>query len=297
MKGRWTLWRLSRWQLPRRWRSGNLVVGALLVGAVGIAAVIGPWCSARDPLAQDVDRLLGADGTPVGPGARSGHWLGADSLGRDELTRLLHGGRVSLAVAMTATAIAVLLGLLVGLVCGYFGGWVDQVAMRSVDVLLSIPFLLIAMAIHRVVDSPSLGSLCLLLGGLSWTTMARVIRTKTMQVRQLEYVQAARALGMSSARILWRHVLPNVLSPALVIATTLVAQMILVESAMSYLGLGIKPPEASWGSMLREGQELLAYAPRLVLYPGALIVAAVFGFNLLGEGLRQSIDPDGERRE
>ena len=181
--------------------------------------------------------------------------------------------------------------LVVGIIAGYFGGTVDSVAMRSVDVLLSVPFLLIAIAINRLVNNPALWTLYLLLGLLSWTTLARVTRAKTQQVRELDYVQAARALGMSQPRILLRHVLPNVLAPAIVIGTTMVAQMIIVESTMSFLGLGVKPPQSSWGSMLQQAQDLFTHAPRLVVYPGAMIVATVFGFNLLGEGLRDALDP------
>lgn len=270
----------------------RIVVGAFLAFATVFLAAVGPVLAPHDPSAQHVDRLLRHDGTPVGPQRLPSFFLGGDSLGRDEWSRLLHGGRASMQVALAATALAVLIGVSIGLACGYLGGWLDVLLMRSVDILLSLPFLLIAMAIHRVVDDPGLGGLCLLLGLLSWTTLARVVRSKTMQVSSLEYVQAARVLGASTPRILFRHILPNVMGPALVMTTTLVAQMILVESAMSYLGLGVKPPQASWGSMLREGQELLAYAPRLVFYPGGMIVIAVFGFHLLGEGLRDALDDD-----
>lgn len=280
---------------PRAWRrfrkNKGALVGAVLVAVVTGLALAGPLLAPHDPNEQRRELLLRDDGTPVAPGEVEGYPLGSDTVGRDELSRLLHGGMISMQVAFMATLIAVLLGLTVGVTSGYFGGLTDSIAMRTVDIVLSIPFLLIAVTILQVVENPSLTSLYVLLGFLSWTTLARITRAKVMQVRELEYVQAARALGAGVPRILLRHVLPNVIGPAIVIATTLVAQMILVESAMSYLGLGVPPPDASWGSMLREGEEMLALAPRLMLYPSALIVMAVFGFNLLGEGLRDALDP------
>lgn len=261
-------------------------IGAVLVLFVVLLATLGPFFAPHDPAALLPEGLL-PDGSPAPPGVL---WLGADTLGRDELSRLLHGGRLSLGVSLLATSIAVTLGLLVGVVSGARGGWLDSLAMQAADVLSSLPFLLIAITLERSMGEPSPWSLAVLLGCLSWTTLARVTRTKTQQVRELDYVLAARALGFSEARILARHVLPNVLGPAIVLGTTLVAQMILVESAMSFLGVGVQPPASTWGSMLRDGQDVLSVAPRLALYPGTLIVITVFGFNLLGEGLRDALD-------
>jgi len=280
---------------PRAWRrfrkNKGAITGFVLVVFVTLTAFTGPLFMPHDPDTQFRDTLLHDDGTPKAPGDVEGHPLGSDSIGRDLLSRLLDGGMVSMQVAFVATGLAVFIGLLVGVATGYFGGPIDFSAMRLVDVLLSLPFLLIAIAIKRVIDDPSLWTLYVLLGLLLWTTLARVTRAKTMQVRELEFVQAARALGMSHVRILLRHVLPNVLGPAIVIGTTLVAHVIIIESAMSFLGIGVEPPQASWGSMLREGQDMLSHAPRLVLFPGLLIMATVFGFNLLGEGLRDALDP------
>jgi ABC-type dipeptide/oligopeptide/nickel transport system permease subunit len=246
----------------RRFRKNRgATAGLILVVLVSGTALLGPWLAPHDPEEQNLEELLHDNGLPYGPGEAPGHLLGADTMGRDELSRLLYGGAV------------------------------DAVSMRFVDVLLSLPFLLIVIAIQRVIDTPDLWVLFLILGCLSWTTLARVTRAKTMQVRELEYVQAARALGMGHGRIVLRHVLPNVLGPAIVIGTTLVAQMIIAESAMSFLGFGVQAPQASWGSMLREGQQYLSHAPRLVLFSGLLIMATVFGFNLLGEGLRDAFDP------
>lgn len=273
----------------RRFRKNKgAIAGGVLVALVVLVSFVGPLFAPYDPDFIH-DAGLRADGTPVGPGGA--FLLGADNIGRDELSRLLYGGRVSLAVALGAVVIAGLLGFTAGVVSGYFRGLVDTGVVQLVNFVLSLPFLLVAIAVNRVIDDPSLFWLCLLLGLLSWTTLARVTRAKTLQVRELAYIEAARALGMSHARIVLRHVVPNVLGPAIVIATTLVAQMIVAESAMSFLGLGVKPPTASWGTMLRDGQEYLGADPRLLLLPGALVVMTVFGFNLLGEGLRDALDP------
>lgn len=274
----------------RRFRKNKgAVFGAGLVVLVLSSAFAGPMVAPHDPNEQHADGLIRPDGLPVTSSDKFP--LGTDPIGRDELSRLLHGGRVSMLVALGATLIAVFMGMLVGVLSGFIGGAVDTFSMRSVDILLSLPFLLIAIALNRVIDDPALWVLCMVLGLLSWTTLARVVRAKTMQTRELEYVQAARALGMNPVRIVLRHVVPNVMGPAIVLGTTLVAQMIIVESAMSYLGLGVQPPQASWGSMLYDGQQMMTYAPRLVVLPGLFIVATVFGFNLVGEGLRDAFDP------
>ena len=276
----------------RRFRNNRgALAGAVLVGLVSLMALIGPLFSPHAPEEQ-FPRGLTEQGLPRVPGA-AGFLLGTDTLGRDELSRLLHGGMVSMQVAVFATALSLLLGMSVGVLSGYFGGVFDRICMRAVDVLLSLPFLLIAIAVNRAVANPNLGSLYLLLGALSWPALARITRAKVMQVRALDYVAAVNALGARTARILLRHVLPNVLGPAVVIGTTMVADMIMAESAMSFLGLGVQPPQASWGSMLYEGRDALAYAPHLLLAPGILIALTVFGFNLLGEGLRDALDPKG----
>lgn len=277
---------------PRAWRrfrrNKGAVAGGALVVLVLLFSFVGPIFAPHDPDLIHESALL-ENGLPVG--LDGPFLLGADNLGRDELSRLLYGGRVSLAVALGAVLIAGVLGFGAGLAAGYAGGFTDTAVVQLVNFVLSLPFLLVAIALNRVIDDPSLFTLCLLLGALSWTTLARVTRAKTMQVRELQYIEAARALGMTHLRIVLRHVVPNVIGPAIVIVTTLVAQMIIAESAMSFLGLGVKPPTASWGSMLRDGQEYLGQDPRLLLLPGALIVMTVFGFNLLGEGLRDALDP------
>ena len=276
----------------RRFRRNKGALGGLvLVVAVTAVGLVGPWFAPYDPVEQFTDTLLLYNGLPAGPGAQPGHWLGGDILARDELSRLLSGARVSMLVAYLATALAVLIGVTLGLVSGYVGGRVDTLLMRLVDVVLSMPFLLIAIVMQRVWDAPGIWTICVVLGVLSWTTLARVTRAKTMEARELDYIQAARALGLRHFRILARHVLPNVIGPIIAIATILVARMIIAESALSFLGLGIRPPTASWGSMLNDSQSLLLGVPRLTLYPAVLISMAVFGFNLFGEGLRDAFDP------
>jgi ABC-type dipeptide/oligopeptide/nickel transport system permease subunit len=275
----------------RRFRKNRgALAGAALVLAVTCTALLGPLFAPHGPNEQFASGLS-QQGLPRVPG--DSYVLGTDTLGRDELSRLLHGGLVSMQVAFFATGLSLLLGLSVGIVAGYFGGWLDTFCMRAVDVLLSLPFLLIAIAVNRAVANPSLWSLYVLLGSLSWPGLARVTRAKVLQVRALDYVAAAQALGAVTRRVLLHHVFPNVLGPAIIIGTTMVADMIVAESAMSFLGLGVQPPQASWGSMLYEGRDALAYAPHLLIAPGVLIAMTVFGFNLLGEGLRDALDPKG----
>lgn len=277
----------SRWFRSFRTNRGA-IVGVVLVTSTIVLAFAGPHFAPHLPTEQFAEGL-DAFGIPRSPGAS--YWLGTDGLGRDELSRLLHGGRISMQVALLATAIALSLGLAIGVLAGYVGGVLDSIAMRAVDALLSLPFLLVAIAVHRTVAKPGIFTLYLLLGCFSWPALARVTRAKVMQVRELEYVVAARALGARNTRILLRHVVPNVIGPAVVLGTSMVADMIIVESAMSFLGLGVQPPQASWGSMLYESRELMPYAPHLLISPAAMIVLTVFGFNLLGEGLRDALDP------
>jgi ABC-type dipeptide/oligopeptide/nickel transport system permease subunit len=272
-------------------RNKGALAGLVLVVAVTVLGIAGPWFAPHDPVEQFTDVLLLGNGLPAGPGVSPDHPLGGDVLGRDELSRLLSGARVSMLVAYLATALAVLIGVTLGLVSGYVGGRVDSALMRLVDVVLSMPFLLLAIVMQRVFDAPGIWTICIVLGVLSWTTLARVTRAKTMEARELDYIQAARALGLKHVRIVARHVLPNVIGPIIAIATIMVARMIIAESALSFLGLGVRPPTASWGSMLNDSQSLLLGVPRLALYPAVLISMAVFGFNLFGEGLRDAFDP------
>jgi len=263
-------------------------VGGVLVALVLLVAVFGPFLAPMDPAAQDIAAGLSANGAPIGPSAA--HLLGTDPLGRDILSRLLVGARISMLVGVLATTIALSIGLVVGLVAGYFRGIVDTIAMRAVDVLMSFPFLLLCIALVAVRE-PGIDNVLMVLGLLGWTTMARVVRGKVLSEREKEYVQAARALGLGHTRIIFRHILPNVVGPVMVLATLGVAATILAESVLSYLGLGVPPPTPSWGSMISEGQAWYRLAPRLIFVPGICILITVLGFNLLGEGLRDVLDP------
>jgi len=275
--------------LARFRRNKGALVGLAIVVAMVALSLLAPLLAPHDPNASYKSRTLTAEGVPVGP---SGEFpLGADSVGRCELSRLLHGGRVSLAVAFAATAIVVVVGTAVGIVAGYAGGLVDAGLMRGVDALMSFPFLLVVMALNRILHRPGLWVVFLVLGLLSWLSLARLVRARTLQLRELEFVFAARALGASPWRVVTRHIFPNLASLVVVVATTLVAQMIVAESVLSYLGVGVTPPAASWGSMLQEGESLTRAVPRLTLAPGLAILVTVVGFNLLGEGLRDALDP------
>ncbi|MEZ4410769.1 MAG: ABC transporter permease [Polyangiales bacterium] len=270
-------------------RNRGAFAGAVIVALAVVLAVFAPVLAPHDPNLPFRGRTLTDQGVPIGPTREFP--LGADAVGRCELSRLLYGARVSLSVAFAATTIVIVLGTAVGVVAGYFGGWPDLALMRAVDALLSFPFLLVVMTLNRVIQKPDLWVVFVVLGGLSWPSMSRQVRAKVLQLRELDFVTAARALGASHARVITRHVLPNLVSIVVVISTTLVAEMIVAESALSYLGVGVVPPNASWGSMLHQSESLTRAVPRLTLAPGLAILVTVVGFNLLGEGLRDAFDP------
>lgn len=267
--------------------------GAGLVVLLVLFAVIGPMVSGHDPNLSDFTGGRDPSGSIAGPGGR--HLLGVDPLLRDSFSRLAHGARISLLVAFFATTLSIVVGAAVGLASGYAEGTLaqslDTVLMRAVDVGLSFPYLLLVMAIGAAVGETTIVTILMVLGLTSWFGTARIIRSKTIQVRHLDFIMASRALGQSTPAILLRHILPNVAGPLIVIASASVAQMIIAESVLSYLQVGLPPPTATWGRMLLEGQRFYTVAPRLVLAPGVLIFLAVLGFNLLGEGLRDALDP------
>jgi len=270
-------------------RNKGALVGAITVLVIALLSLFAPLIAPHDPNTPFKDRTLTTAGVPIGP--QADFPLGADPLGRCELSRLLYGGRVSLSVALAATLLLAVVGTTIGVTAGYFGGFIDTALMRVVDVLLSFPFLLVCMAINKIVARPGIWVLFLVLGFLSWTGLARQVRARTMQLRSLEFVVAARALGASHGRIIVRHILPNVLSLVVVLCTTIIAEMIIVESVLSFLGVGVVPPTSSWGSMLQESDPLLRTVPRLLVIPGLAITITVVAFNLLGEGLRDALDP------
>jgi ABC-type dipeptide/oligopeptide/nickel transport system permease subunit len=249
-----------------------------------LLALLAPVVARHDPLAIDLVNQL------QGPSAA--HWLGTDIQGRDVWARLVYGSRVSLSAGVISQAIALALGLTLGLLAGYRGGWIDEVVMRLADVTLAFPTLLLLIAMAAALQ-PSLGIVFLTIGIVGWAGMARLVRGQVLVVRQLEFVQASRALGARDVRVVLQHVLPSVIAPVLIAATLGVAAAIMAESALSFLGLGVQPPTPSWGSMIADGRDLnqLRHAPWTSVAPGFAIGAAVLGFNLLGDALRDALDP------
>ena len=256
--------------------------GSILILLLLITALTAQWVSPYDPIQQTLqDRLL--------PPSFQ-HWMGTDQFGRDVLSRLLYGSRVSLAVGFVAVSIYIFIGTLVGSLAGFYGGWVDGVLMRFVDIMLSVPtFFLILMVIAFV--GPNILNVMVIIGLTSWTDVARLVRGEILSLKEREFIQAARLIGASDSRIILRHLLPNAMGPILVVATLGVGGAILIESSLSFLGLGVQPPTASWGNMLLEGKEHLTDAWWLVVFPGMAVFFTVLGFNLIGEGLRDLMDP------
>lgn len=259
-----------------------LLAGLVIVLGMSLLALLAPWIAPCDPMAFDLDAVL------MPP--CSTHWLGTDALGRDVLSRLLYGARVSLWVGFVAVGISVAVGMLLGLLAGYFGGWIDEIIMRGVDVMLCFPSFFLILSVIAFLDS-SLVNIMAVIGLTSWMGVARLVRAETLSLRERDFIAASRLAGAGPARILVIHILPNALAPVLVSATLGVAGAILVESSLSFLGLGVQPPHPSWGNMLMEGKATLEIAPWLSLYPGLAILVTVLGYNLLGESLRDLLDP------
>ncbi len=259
--------------------SASAIVIILLV----LLATLAPWVAPRDPLYIDMAYKFAAPG-------QAGFLLGADELGRDVLSRLLHAGRVSLAVGLLTALIAVIVGSVLGALAGYYGGTIDAIIMRLVDVLLSMPtiFLLLALAAFL---KPTVFTITLIIGLNSWMSVARMVRGQILSIKQQEFIMAARAMGSNDRRLIFRELLPNAMAPVLVAATLNVATAVLLESSLSYLGYGIQPPTASWGNMLNNAQTYVLYAPWVAIYPGIMITLTVLSFNFAGDGLRDALDP------
>lgn len=258
----------------------SLLAGTGIVALILIAATAGPSAVGADPLAIDLSLSL----APPGPG----HWLGCDSLGRDMLARMVWGARLSLAVSISVVTFSLVAGSLIGGAAALAGGRTDGLVMRAVDIVLAFPGFLLAIALAAILG-PGLIDLVFALTAMGWTGYSRLVRGQVLSLREREYVQAARALGAGEVRLLWRHLLPGLAGPLAVQATFGVSGIIVAEAALSFLGLGARPPTPSWGNMLEAGRQFLLVAPYLTTVPGAAIGLSVLGFNLLGDGLAQAL--------
>ncbi|MFM1919809.1 MAG: hypothetical protein RLZZ303_1443 [Candidatus Hydrogenedentota bacterium] len=274
-----SLW-MDAW---RRLRKNRLAVaGAILLTVVVVLSLAGPWFSPYS--FEDQDTALGA-ASPSGA-----HWLGTDPLGRDLLTRILYGGRISLLVGVAATSVSLLIGVLYGALAGFAGGRVDAVMMRVVDVLYALPFTIFVI-ILMVFFGRNFILLFLAIGAVEWLTMARIVRSQVLTIREKEYIEAAQVLGLSRRRIILRHILPNTLGPVIVYVTLTIPQVMLVEAFLSFLGLGVQPPMSSWGILIREGVETMEEFPWLLVFPSIALSLTLFSLNFLGDGLRDALDP------
>lgn len=264
-------------------RNRLALASAVVVLALVLMAIFAPWIARHDPLYIDMDHKFARPG-------QAGFLLGADELGRDVFSRLLHAGRVSLAVGLMTALIAVVIGSVLGALAAYYTGAIDSVIMRLTDVLLSIPTIFLLLALSAFLK-PTITTIILIIGLNSWMSVARLVRGQILSIKQQEFILAARALGANDRRLIFQQLLPNALAPVLVAATLSVATAILTESSLSYLGYGIQPPTASWGNMLNNAQAYVLYAPWVAVYPGVMITLTVLGFNFAGDGLRDALDP------
>jgi peptide/nickel transport system permease protein len=275
----------------RLWKSMRqfpmLYLGGTIVAFLVFVAVFAPVLAPHNYLTQYSSGLT-ASGEPTAP--NSFFPWGADDLGRDELSRIIYGARVSLMVGVFSAFISFVIGTFIGLVSGYFGGFIDSVLMRLTDAILSIPFLLFTMALVAVLK-PSLTNIFIAIGVQGWGIQARVTRGQVLSLKEYEYVQAERALGASTWRILFRVILPNILGPVMVITTLNIGFNMLAEAGLSVLGIGVQPPTPSWGNMIQEGLQTFTFAPWMMYAPGLALLVAVVGFNILGDGLRDILDP------
>lgn len=263
-------------------------IGAVLLAAFLVLAIAGPWIAPWDPSYQDLDRIL--------EGPSVAHWLGTDENGVDLLSEMLHGARVALYISVAVVFGSALIGVVIGLASGYYRGWVDELIMRVVDVFLAFPGILLNIAVVAAVARPGIGVLIFALVINGWVGYARIARGQVLSLRELEYVAAARSIGAGGARIMFRHILPNLMSPVLVQMTFGFGTVILTEASLSFLGLG---PQLNytWGALLDQGTTFIWHTQRVVFVPGIAIMAVVLGSNLLGDGLRDRFDPRRERGE
>ncbi len=258
------------------------VIGAAVVLSLLTISLLAPFLSPYDPTTIDVYNVLSPPG--------KAHWLGTDELGRDLLSRIIWGSRVSLKVGFIAVGIAIMIGILVGSAAGFYGGKVDAVLMRFVDIMLAFPTFFLILAVIAILE-PNIYTIMAVIGVTGWMDVARLVRAEFLSLKERDFVDAGRAIGISNARLIFRHILPNALSPVFVAATFGVAGAILTESGLSFLGLGVQPPDPSWGNILTSGKDNIEIAWWLSLYPGLAILITVLSYNLVGEGLRDALDP------
>lgn len=273
-----SLWQDAWWRLRR---NSLAVLSACLLLVMALACIAGPWLSPYGYEEQNL--LLGA----APPSAI--HWLGTDGFGRDLLTRILYGGRISLMVGLIATSVALCIGVTWGAVAGYCGGRIDAVLMRIVDILYALPFMIFVVLL-MVVFGRNLLLLFFALGAVEWLTMARIMRGQVQALTQQEFVEAALSLGLSQRVILFRHLVPNALGPLIVYTTLTIPSVMLLEAFISFIGLGIQPPQSSWGSLIADGVETMEEYPWLLIYPGLALSVTLFALNFLGDGLRDALD-------
>lgn len=259
-----------------------LLIGGIIVLTVTLLAILAPWIAPYDPTEIDVSVIL------MPPSWQ--HWCGTDTLGRDIFSRMLYGARVSLAVGFVAVGISLVIGLLLGAISGYAGGRTDSIIMRITDMVLCFPTFFLILAVIAFLE-PSIWNIMIVIGLTSWMGVARLVRAEFLSLRQREYILAARSLGISPVRIMWRYMLPNAMGPILVSTVLGIAGAVLVESGLSFLGLGVQPPDPSWGNILTDGKDNIQIAWWLSMFPGLAILITVLGYNLLGEGLRDYFDP------
>jgi peptide/nickel transport system permease protein len=274
--------------LRKMWQLRMGVLGGLILLVLVIMAIFAPYVATHDPFEQDILARLKTPGFVKG--GAWGHLLGTDQLGRDMFSRIVYGSRISLMVGVSAVAVSVVIGVLLGLLAGYIGGWVDAMVDFSVNAMLAFPFILLAMTLVIVLGA-SMQNIILALGLSGWTIFARVTRIETMKLREQEFVLAAVSQGLSHRRIILKHILSNLMAPILVIATVEIARAIIRETFLSFLGLGIQPPTPSWGLMLAEGRDYMLTLWWLAALPGMAIFLAALGINLLGDALRDLLDP------
>jgi oligopeptide transport system permease protein len=262
-------------------RNHLAVFGGVVLIVLTLLCAAGPWFMGNDYQSQDL--RLGA----VPPSAA--HWLGTDTLGRDLLSRLLYGGRISLLVGFIATVVALVIGVTYGAIAGFFGGKLDSVMMRIVDILYALPFTIFVILL-MVLFGRNIWLLFFAIGAVEWLTMSRIVRSQIMSIKRMEYIEAARSLGFGRRRIIFRHMIPNILGPIIVYTTLTIPAVMLLEAFLSFLGLGVQPPMSSWGVLIKDGAEKMEEYPWLLIFPATLFSLTLFSLNFLGDGLRDALD-------